>query len=243
MIDIDRQIDAVHRRVTAARAKAAARPAPSPSTRPTTPPSTTCGTPAPTPADPRWFLPVTGDLRLGGTYQLEGNAGGTIEECEPPTRFRVTWEFGGGVSWVEVRLLAEGDDRTRLQLAHTAPVDDHWSEFGPGAVGVGWDLALVGLQLHLASGEPVDPRRVEAWTQSADGVRFLTSAARRGATPTSKPAPPPPRRARLPPARRPPTPREPPRADRDRCARQLPATRAVCVRRRATGPRPPGPWW
>jgi Activator of Hsp90 ATPase homolog 1-like protein len=23
----------------------------------------------------RWFLPVTGDLRLGGTYQLEGNAG------------------------------------------------------------------------------------------------------------------------------------------------------------------------
>ena len=35
---------------------------------------------------PRWFLPVTGDLRLGGTYQLEGNAGGRIEECEPPRR-------------------------------------------------------------------------------------------------------------------------------------------------------------
>ena len=24
----------------------------------------------------RWFLPVTGDLHLGGKYQLEGNAGG-----------------------------------------------------------------------------------------------------------------------------------------------------------------------
>ena len=24
---------------------------------------------------PRWFLPISGDLRLGGRYQLEGNAG------------------------------------------------------------------------------------------------------------------------------------------------------------------------
>ena len=27
---------------------------------------------------PRWFLPVSGDLRLGGRYQFEGNAGGRI---------------------------------------------------------------------------------------------------------------------------------------------------------------------
>jgi uncharacterized protein YndB with AHSA1/START domain len=26
---------------------------------------------------PRWFLPVTGDLRLGGRFQLTGNAGDT----------------------------------------------------------------------------------------------------------------------------------------------------------------------
>src|SRR5690606_39374253 len=43
---------------------------------------------------PRWFAPVSGDLRLGGQYQIEGNAGGTIEECEPPSGFRITWEFG-----------------------------------------------------------------------------------------------------------------------------------------------------
>src|SRR4051812_39167686 len=49
---------------------------------------------------PRWFLPVTGDLRLGGRYQLEGNAGGTITECEPPRRLEVTWEFGGEVTWL-----------------------------------------------------------------------------------------------------------------------------------------------
>ena len=132
---------------------------------------------------PRWFLPVTGDLRLGGTYQLEGNAGGTIEQCDPPNSFRATWEFGGGVSWIDLRLVAEGDERTRLELAHTAPVDDHWSEFGPGAVGVGWDLSFVGLHLHLTTGDVVDPRRVEAWTQSPDGKRFMTlsSDAWRGA--------------------------------------------------------------
>ena len=27
---------------------------------------------------PRWFLPISGELRLGGRYQLQGNAGGTI---------------------------------------------------------------------------------------------------------------------------------------------------------------------
>ena len=41
----------------------------------------------------RWFLPIEGDLRVGGTYQLKGNAGGTILTCEPPRRLLVTWVF------------------------------------------------------------------------------------------------------------------------------------------------------
>lgn len=53
---------------------------------------------------PRWFLPVSGELREGGQYQLEGNAGGRIERCEPPRSFTATWEFGGNVSWIELRL-------------------------------------------------------------------------------------------------------------------------------------------
>jgi len=39
----------------------------------------------------RWFLPVSGDLRLGGRYQLEGNAGGTVETCDPPRAFPSSW--------------------------------------------------------------------------------------------------------------------------------------------------------
>ncbi|CAN5496900.1 SRPBCC family protein [soil metagenome] len=125
---------------------------------------------------PRWFLPVTGDLEVGGHYQLEGNAGGVVESCDPPHSFSVTWEFGGDVSWVEVaRAPAYGG--TELVLRHVAHVDDErWAEFGPGAVGVGWDLGLRGLLLHLESGGPVDPAGFAAWTVSEDGRAYVTGA-------------------------------------------------------------------
>ena len=38
----------------------------------------------------RWFIKPTGDLRAGGTYQLEGNAGSEILRCEPPRLLTVT---------------------------------------------------------------------------------------------------------------------------------------------------------
>jgi uncharacterized protein YndB with AHSA1/START domain len=123
---------------------------------------------------PRWFLPVLGDLRLGGRYQLEGNAGGTIERCDPPKGFAATWEYGGKVSWIEVRLTNEPDGRTLFQLEHIAHVDDHWEEFGPGAVGVGWDMGLIGLTLHLSSGRSVDFQEAMAWAGSDEGRRFMT---------------------------------------------------------------------
>jgi uncharacterized protein YndB with AHSA1/START domain len=124
---------------------------------------------------PRWFMPVTGDLRLGGHYALEANASGTIERCDPPNSFAATWEYDGDVSWIEMRLSAQADGRTRFELEHTAHVDDErWTEFGPGAVGVGWDLALMGLFLHLTTGEPVDRAAVNDWQQSTDAKEFVT---------------------------------------------------------------------
>ncbi|GAA4426338.1 SRPBCC family protein [Georgenia halophila] len=122
---------------------------------------------------PRWFLPVSGDLRLGGTYQFEGNAGGTIESCDPPHSFGATWEFMGGMSWIEVRLEAEAPDRTRLTLEHIATEDDHWKRFGPGAVGIGWDLGLMGLALHLHSGNGLAEFDEEAWSASDEGKEFV----------------------------------------------------------------------
>src|SRR5918993_5830445 len=70
----------------------------------------------------RWFLPVEGDLKLGGRYQLKGNAGGTITRCERPEALDVTWEFMGGTSWVSVRLAPDGS-KARLTLEHVAHKD------------------------------------------------------------------------------------------------------------------------
>ncbi|MFF4791174.1 SRPBCC family protein [Streptomyces sp. NPDC001276] len=126
---------------------------------------------------PRWFLPVTGELRLGGHYQLEGNAGGTIERCDPPKGFAATWEYGGETSWIELRLTARDGGGTRFELDHLFHVDDtKWGEFGPGAVGVGWDMMLIGLTRHLASGAPVDSREAMAWVSSEEGRRFVAAS-------------------------------------------------------------------
>ena len=125
---------------------------------------------------PRWFMPISGDLELGGRYQLEGNAGGTIETCDPPKHLGVTWEFGGSIGWVDVYLTESGDDTT-LRLEHVGLVDDFddkWDEFGPGAVGVGWDLSLLGLGEHLATGADLDPNAVNP--ELLDGMRRSSDA-------------------------------------------------------------------
>jgi uncharacterized protein YndB with AHSA1/START domain len=114
----------------------------------------------------RWFMPVSGDLREGGRYQLEGNAGGEIRRCEAPSRLVLTWNPGEQPdvddSIVEVRLEPTADG-TRLTLVHTAvPPEDFWDTYGPGAVGVGWDLSLVGLAAHLAGIEMGSPEEMDA---------------------------------------------------------------------------------
>lgn len=123
---------------------------------------------------PRWFLPVSGELQLEGQYQFEGNAGGMITECVPPRLLSVTWEMGGGISWVVVRISPEGTAGSRLALSHICPVDDHWEKYGPGAVGIGWDLGLCGLTVHLLGGG-ADRFDEEAFAGSNEGKALIAS--------------------------------------------------------------------
>jgi uncharacterized protein YndB with AHSA1/START domain len=124
----------------------------------------------------RWLMPISGELRLGGRYQLEGNAGGVVERCDPPRSFAATWEYGDDVSWIELRLDPEGDG-TRFTLEHIAHVDDaRWAEFGPGAVGVGWDSMLLGLTMHLEGDTSITPDKAMEWLVSPEGVRFVTES-------------------------------------------------------------------
>jgi uncharacterized protein YndB with AHSA1/START domain len=123
----------------------------------------------------RWLGPVTGDFRLGGTYQLEGNASGKILLCEAPRLLAVTWSFGGGMDTeVEVRLADGGDGGTLFELEHSTPaevLDELVRAYGPGGtlgVGAGWDLTLLALDRYLR-GEDFDPT---AWEDTPEAREF-----------------------------------------------------------------------
>lgn len=125
---------------------------------------------------PRWFMPITGDLRLGGRYQLVGNAGGTILECDRPSHFKITWEYGDETSWLNVRIAAEGTG-ARLTLEHVAYVkDEWWDQYGPGATGVGWDLALLGLSQHVENRTAKTAEEGMKWMMSENGKSYVRAS-------------------------------------------------------------------
>jgi uncharacterized protein YndB with AHSA1/START domain len=103
----------------------------------------------------RWFYPISGDLQVGGTFQLEGNAGGEIKRCEPPSLLEVT--FDGPTSLVELRLSPDGEERTVLELEHTVPIALAMNGAGSLYVGPGWDGAFVALDLYLNGVVADDP--------------------------------------------------------------------------------------
>jgi uncharacterized protein YndB with AHSA1/START domain len=102
----------------------------------------------------RWFLPITGDLRQGGNFQLEGNAGGDILTCEPPRHLVVT--FGAETSIVDVLLSGDAEE-TLLKLTHSVPIELAGTTAGALYVGPGWDGALLGLALYLKREVSDDP--------------------------------------------------------------------------------------
>ncbi len=133
----------------------------------------------------RWFLPVSGDLVVGGRYQLEGAAGGEVLACEPPesgrARYLLTWEIMGKTSWLEARLAADGLS-TRVEVEHRARTEDmpegFWSTYGPGATGVGWDGGLLGLAMHLGAIEgALTPDEAAEWAPTDEGRTFYRGAA------------------------------------------------------------------
>ena len=121
-------------------------------------------------------MPISGDLRLHGIVPAGGNAGGTVQRCDTPHSFAASWEYGRRWSWIEVTLTPGADCGTRFQLEHIAHVaQEFWDQFGPGAVGVGWDLGLLGLASHLAAdGSGVSPQESAAWAASEDGKAYVT---------------------------------------------------------------------
>lgn len=129
----------------------------------------------------RWLKPITGDLRLGGKFEFDGGEHGEILQCEPPRLLKVSWLFGPdadawpGTSEVEVRLAAGPTGDTEVELIHAAVVEEPlFPTYGPGAGGVGWDLALLALARLLADGETADHEGVQ---KSPEGREFIRRSA------------------------------------------------------------------
>jgi hypothetical protein len=80
----------------------------------------------------------------------------------------------GPASDLELRLSSTGEETTTLELEHTAVVpDEMWSEYGPGAVGVGWDGGFMGLGRHLENPDVAGgPAEGAAWATSDEGKAF-----------------------------------------------------------------------
>ena len=134
---------------------------------------------------PHWFTNVTGDLKLNGRYHVQDNASGTITACEPQSHVALTWEFAGDTSWVGLRLrvpplageMSEGQRgcQTRLTLSHTSILSDFWNTYGPGATGVGWEMAFLGLALYTSDPNFKKPEP-EEFAFSPEGIAFITGS-------------------------------------------------------------------
>jgi uncharacterized protein YndB with AHSA1/START domain len=107
----------------------------------------------------RWFAPVTGDFREGGTFQVEGNASGEILKCAQPRLLKFT--YGGPSSIVEVTLTPASATETVLEIRHAVPIT--LARNGAGALwtGPGWDGGILALTLYLRGDGPEDPVAAE----------------------------------------------------------------------------------
>jgi hypothetical protein len=120
---------------------------------------------------------MSGDLRLGGNFSFEGNAGGTILRCEPPRPIRVTWAYEDrAVDEVEVRLSAADDDSTVLEIEHATVTglvewEGQMLDVIP-RVGAGWEVPLTYSLAKFLRGELPDAPSSE-WYQPKEEVAEL----------------------------------------------------------------------
>jgi uncharacterized protein YndB with AHSA1/START domain len=102
----------------------------------------------------RWYQPVEGDLRLGGTFTQGEMGGGRIVACEAPRL--LTLALGPGdpsPDQLELRLSEGPDGTTVLEVEHATTFDTH--EIGGQmydavyCMGGGYGPRLLSLELHL----------------------------------------------------------------------------------------------
>jgi uncharacterized protein YndB with AHSA1/START domain len=126
----------------------------------------------------RWFGVVSGELRLGGSFQIKDNAKGEVITCTPPEMLAVTWKMFGDESWVQAHL-SPTDGGTLLKVEHilSRRLFDrlYWSWYGAGATGVGWELWILGLDQYLKT-NTATADDLERWRVTEAGRAYLKRA-------------------------------------------------------------------
>ena len=141
----------------------------------------------------KWEGRVSGDLRAGGDYQLEGNSHGAILACNKPHHFAVIWDSTGDPTELDVRLAEAPDGVTLLELEHVAVIPDEYVA-GVGQFASNWELGMYLLDEYLhdtlppealdwAVGERLTPalealisRSDEQWTELARSQGYAVPA-------------------------------------------------------------------
>jgi uncharacterized protein YndB with AHSA1/START domain len=107
----------------------------------------------------RWYVPVTGELRLGGTFEQVNMGSGTIVACEPPRMLRLS--LGAGVDEIELRLApGTADGTATLEVEHATTLDSHLiggeRYDAIFCMGGGYYPRLEALDMHLRGTLPED---------------------------------------------------------------------------------------
>lgn len=120
-----------------------------------------------------WFVFIEGDFCFGGCYQLKGNVGGEIFECELLLCFVVMWEMGGGISWVCVDFEVQIEGGILLMFEYFVyMLLEFWKQYGLGVIGVGWDFMFFGFVEFFGDVLVVVFEMVEEWVLLEDGKSF-----------------------------------------------------------------------
>jgi len=106
----------------------------------------------------RWYVPVSGELRVGGSFKQEMMGSGTIERCEAPHDLLLS--LAGGRDEIQLTLQSLPGGGTELELAHATTFAEH--EIGGRSydaifcMGGGYYPRLLALHAHLAGELPPD---------------------------------------------------------------------------------------
>jgi uncharacterized protein YndB with AHSA1/START domain len=130
----------------------------------------------------RWYAPVVGELRPGGTFTQGDFGSGTISRCEAPRLLTVALGGDPAPDEIELRLQPGPDGTTVLEFEHATTLDTH--EIGGQVfdavycMGGGYGPRLISLNRHLHGDLPegLDPATLHLQPEFGPAIQHSMAA-------------------------------------------------------------------